>query len=150
MDIELSVIDYSSPYYENVLLLRNDILRKPIGLNLFDEDLSEDRDQYIIIALIGTELVACLMIKILDEHTVKIRQMAVKENMQKRGFGNTLMRYAENFSILNEYSVIELHARKTAVPFYEKLDYSIIGEEFEEVGIPHFKMIKNLETAVVE
>ena len=50
MAIELCVIDYSSPNYNNVLSLRQRVLREPLGLNLFDEDLREDRDQYIIIA----------------------------------------------------------------------------------------------------
>ena len=37
-----------------------------------------------------------------------------------------------------------LHARQVAVPFYERLGYSIVGEPFEEVSIPHFKMEKGL------
>ncbi|NOZ36403.1 MAG: GNAT family N-acetyltransferase [Chlorobi bacterium] len=39
---------------------------------------------------------------------------------------------------------IVLHARKTAVSFYLKLNYKIISEQFYEVGIPHFKMRKML------
>jgi predicted GNAT family N-acyltransferase len=37
-----------------------------------------------------------------------------------------------------------LHARETAVPFYLKLGYEVVGGQFEEVGIPHFKMEKKL------
>ena len=102
MAIELCVIDYSSPSYKNVLSLRQRVLREPLGLNLFDEDLSEDRDQYIIIAKDENDVVACLMLKILDKDTVKIRQMAVDHNMQGMGYGHTLIKYAENFCILNE------------------------------------------------
>ncbi|MBK7588753.1 MAG: GNAT family N-acetyltransferase [Bacteroidetes bacterium] len=145
MAIELCVIDYSSPNYNNVLSLRQRVLREPLGLNLFDEDLREDRDQYIIIAKDENDVVACLMLKILDKDTVKIRQMAVDHTRQGMGYGHTLIKYAENFCILNEYSSIELHARKTAIPFYEKSGYTSIGDEFMEVGIPHIKMIKHLQ-----
>ena len=31
---------------------------------------------------------------------------------------------------------MSLHARQIAVPFYERLGYTIVGEPFEEVGIP--------------
>jgi hypothetical protein len=31
MELELSIIDYTSPFYEAVLSLRNDILRRPLG-----------------------------------------------------------------------------------------------------------------------
>ena len=37
-----------------------------------------------------------------------------------------------------------MHARDTAVPFYEKLGYLCCGEPFEEVGIAHIKMQKQL------
>jgi predicted GNAT family N-acyltransferase len=37
-----------------------------------------------------------------------------------------------------------MHARKTAVGFYEKLGYKRIGNEFLEVTIPHYAMEKAL------
>ncbi len=37
-----------------------------------------------------------------------------------------------------------MHARKTAVGFYEKLGYFSTGGEFEEVTIPHNIMEKKL------
>ena len=40
------------------------------------------------------------------------------------------------------YKKIVLSARDTAVAFYLSLGYSIEGEIFEEVGIPHQSMFK--------
>jgi predicted GNAT family N-acyltransferase len=37
-----------------------------------------------------------------------------------------------------------MHARQSAVGFYQKLGYQIRGEEFEEVTIPHYEMQKQL------
>ena len=37
-----------------------------------------------------------------------------------------------------------MHARKTALGFYGKLGYSVSGDEFTEVTIPHFVMEKSL------
>lgn len=142
--MELSVIDYASPFYQQVLDLRNRILREPLGLNLFDEDLREDQDQYILVVLKDDIVKACLMLKILDKDTVKLRQMAVDTDSQRQGYGSLLVGYAENFCVLNDYFTIELHARKEAKPFYDKLGYDQFGEEFEEVGIPHFLMVKQL------
>lgn len=144
MDIELCLVDSASGYYPKILALRQRILRAPLGLDLYAEDLSEERNQYIVTGLDRGEPVACLMIRILDGDTVKFRQMAVDETMQGQGIGATLLRYAENFCLLNEYRTIELHARATAVGFYEKAGYRTEGEQFSEVGIPHFRMIKHL------
>jgi predicted GNAT family N-acyltransferase len=37
-----------------------------------------------------------------------------------------------------------MHARKTAVGFYEKFGYQVSGNVFEEVTLPHFVMEKDL------
>lgn len=145
MNLDFEIIDYASPLYQEVLNLRNEVLRKPLGLNLFDEDLTEDRDQYIVIAKIEAQVVACVMLKILDKDTIKIRQMAVLDYMQSKRIGSLLFHYAENFCALNEYYHIELNARQTAIEFYLKQGYQVVGEEFIEVGMPHMKMIKHLE-----
>ena len=38
-----------------------------------------------------------------------------------------------------------MHARKTSVPFFEKLGYAVCGEEFLEITIPHYEMEKALK-----
>jgi predicted GNAT family N-acyltransferase len=40
--------------------------------------------------------------------------------------------------------LMHCNARKTAVPFYLQLGFETVGEEFEEVGIPHFRMQKTI------
>jgi predicted GNAT family N-acyltransferase len=40
--------------------------------------------------------------------------------------------------------VFSLHARQTAIGFYEKSGYVVTGGEFIEVGITHVKMQKIL------
>ncbi|MEO8175011.1 MAG: GNAT family N-acetyltransferase [Sediminibacterium sp.] len=37
-----------------------------------------------------------------------------------------------------------MHARESAVGFYEKHGYKVVGDEFVEVTIPHFIMEKEL------
>lgn len=144
MDIEFSIINYQSGLYPKILSLRDRILRQPIGLSLFDEDLSDERNQYLIAGTDLGEPVACLMLKILDKDTVKFRQMAVDLTYQGRGVGAMILRYAENFCLLNEYTRIELHARCSAEDFYRKAGYRSEGDVFTEVGIPHVRMTKVL------
>jgi predicted GNAT family N-acyltransferase len=64
--------------------------------------------------------------------------------MQGVGIGMKLMEYAEEVAINHGCTSVILHARKTVMSWYESLNYEIIGDEFMEVGIPHYKMIKNL------
>jgi ribosomal protein S18 acetylase RimI-like enzyme len=62
--------------------------------------------------------------------------------MQSRQVGTKLVRFAEEDARGSGYRIMVLHARKTAVPFYEKLGYSILGEEFLEINLPHYTMQK--------
>ena len=142
--MEFIVIDQESPYYQQVLELRNRVLRIPLGLNLADEDLSEEKDQFTIVILKEEKVAASLMLKVMGEGKLKLRQMVVDTPFQKSGLGSILLGYAENFCLLNNYLDIELNARQPAVGFYTKSGYSVVGDEFEEVGIPHVRMEKQL------
>jgi predicted GNAT family N-acyltransferase len=37
-----------------------------------------------------------------------------------------------------------MHARDTAIGFYEKFGYKVMGDEFIEVNVPHHVMVKPL------
>jgi predicted GNAT family N-acyltransferase len=149
MSYELQIIDYQSVLYKKALQLRNDILRTPLGLSLEDMDVYDDKNQYITIAHEEGQVIGCMLIKPLSPTVVKFRQMCIDENFQLLGIGTTLLHYAENFCLMNNYKFCELHARKEAIGFYKKNGYLEIGIEFMEIGIPHKKMIKNLEPVIL-
>ncbi len=70
--------------------------------------------------------------------------MAVEKTLQGKGIGASIMNYAENVARDRGYKILVMHARKTAIGFYEKLGYVVTGNEFTEVSIPHFVMEKKL------
>ena len=78
-----------------------------------------------------------------ETNQFQIRGMAVLEAFQGKGFGAELVKAAENHCINLNTNLIWFNARENAVPFYEKLDYEIIGDSFliPDVGI-HFVMYK--------
>jgi predicted GNAT family N-acyltransferase len=58
--------------------------------------------------------------------------------------GRALTDFAEDWAKTNGYKLITLNARMPAVPFYSRLGYEVVGEEFIEVTIPHLAMRKEL------
>jgi predicted GNAT family N-acyltransferase len=124
--------------------LRHEVLRKPLGLDLYDQDFSVETNWYKIGAFIDAQLVACVMLTVLPNDIVKVRQMAVDNSFQGKGIGMALMSYVHQWCVQHDYFTTELHARKSAIGFYQKLDYAIIGDEFLEVNIPHVAMQKRL------
>ncbi|MCB0695789.1 MAG: GNAT family N-acetyltransferase [Chitinophagaceae bacterium] len=128
--------------YADVFELREEILRKPIGLSLHDEDLSDEVNDHILIAEDNDEIIACLILSPRPGNTVQLRQMAVAVKHQGRSIGKQLVNYAEQFAREHGYERIMLHARMVAKGFYERLGYLQTGDEFTEVGIPHIQMEK--------
>jgi GNAT superfamily N-acetyltransferase len=142
--MEYRIIDTRHVLYSEVLALRQRVLRAPLGLDIMNDDLSDEPHQIIGIALSEYNVVACLMAKSLPHCTWKLRQMAVALPYQQQGIGAALMVFMEHEACKQGIGVIELHARETAVGFYEKLGYAVSGEQFKEVGIPHWFMLKNM------
>jgi predicted GNAT family N-acyltransferase len=143
-NISVHIINSSSPEYRAVWGLREEVLRKPIGLSLKNEDLSKDHTDTIMVAKRGGEVIACLMLQEVNKQHVKLRQMAVSEEWQGHGIGKKLVIGAEKLCKENGYEKVILHARKVAVGFYRHLGYEVAGDEFSEVGIPHFLMEKSI------
>jgi predicted GNAT family N-acyltransferase len=143
MPITTLQINTKHSLYPQVYDLREEILRKPIGLSLKDEDLRPDENDWTVVALDGEEVLGCIMIRpVPEKNTAKFRQMAVKENLQGKGIGRIIMDAAEAISWENGFDKIVLHARVTAEDFYKKLNYTTTSDVFTEVGIPHVVMEK--------
>jgi GNAT superfamily N-acetyltransferase len=140
----LKLIDHGSKEYRQMVDLRLQILRKPLGLIFTDEELEKEKDDVLIGAFEDEVMLGCCMLTKLDPQTVRLRQMAVKTGLQGKGIGRVLMQFAENLARDRGYTRLVMHARKTAAGFYEKLGYKISGDEFVEVTIEHYIMEKML------
>ena len=140
----LKIIDHGSKQYQQMVRLRDDVLRKPLGLSFTQEELEKEKDHLLIGAYEDDKLLACCMLVEEDSRTVRLRQMAVLNDLQGKGIGKALMIFAENLARDRGYKKITMHARKNAVGFYEKMGYVRVGDEFEEITIPHYLMEKKL------
>jgi predicted GNAT family N-acyltransferase len=138
-------IEFTTPEYDQTVQLRDKILRQPLGLHFSEAQLAAEYADFHLAAFTNDWVLrGCLVLTPKDEKTLKMRQVAVEESSQKMGVGRQLVNASETFARQQGFDTMELNARETAVPFYLKLNYKIVGERFEEVGIPHFKMKKIL------
>jgi predicted GNAT family N-acyltransferase len=141
----LKQIDHGSAEYKKMVELRKEILRRPLGLDFSEADLENEKNDTLIAAFDDDELVGCCMLCKETDEKIKLRQMAVHEDVQGKGLGAAILHFAENIARDKGYKKIFMHARETAVGFYEKLGYQINSDVFNEVNIPHYVMEKRLE-----
>jgi len=140
----LKIIDHGSPEYQQMVKLRDAILRKPLGLGFTPEDLEKEKDNMLIGAFEDERMLGCCMLVEEQPDIVRLRQMAVLNDLQGKGIGRALMNFAENLARDRGYKIIRMHARDNAVGFYEKVGYKIKGDKFIEITIPHYVMEKDL------
>jgi len=141
----IQIIDFGSEPYMQMLQLRHQVLRKPLGMELSKRDTVEDESDILIGCFENDKIIACCMLKKVDKHTIRLRQMAVHSIGQGKGVGRALVNFAENIALDFGYNKMILHARNSAVGFYQKLGFEIFGEPFTEVSLPHRLMEKKLE-----
>ncbi len=140
----LKIIDYGTEEYRQMVQLRNEILRKPLGMLFSEEELEKEQNNMFMGAYEDDRMLGCCMLVEEEPGTVRLRQMAVVNDVQGKGIGRALMQFAENLARDRGYQRITMHARKNALGFYEKMGYKKKGEEFEEITIPHYVMEKEL------
>jgi ribosomal protein S18 acetylase RimI-like enzyme len=140
----LKIIDHGTHEYRQMIKLRDDILRKPLGLGFTEQELNDEKDNMLIGAFEDDRILGCCMLVEEKPGAVRLRQMAVLNDLQGKGIGRALIQFAENLARDHGYRSIIMHARTNAIGFYEKMGYKVKGNQFIEVTIPHFVMEKLL------
>jgi predicted GNAT family N-acyltransferase len=137
-------IKFKTDFYREELILRERYLRMPLGLNLSESDLNNEDIQLHFGVLHNDELIACIVMKPINQALIKLRQMVVKEEFRSIGVGSMLLDNTIKEIVKRSFELIQLNARLTAIKFYEKNGFIQQGSTFIEVGIPHVLMIKTL------
>jgi predicted GNAT family N-acyltransferase len=140
----LKILDHGSDEYKQMVKLREDILRRPLGLSFSPQELDQEKNNMLIGAFEDDDMLGCCMLVEENPETVRLRQMAVLNDLQGKGIGRALMNFAENLARDRGYKILTMHARKNVAGFYEKMGYEKSGDEFIEITIPHFVMQKKL------
>ena len=94
--MQLIQIKYGTNLYNEEVKLRDEVLRAPLGLKFSKEDLTSEKDElrYGLLDADG-KLAACLLVRVPGTSYVKLRQMAVREELRGKGIGRELVQKVE-------------------------------------------------------
>ncbi len=136
-----SALDFETYYH-----LRFDVLRKPWGQPKGSEIDETDSTSIHAFIKINNEVVAVARLHFIDHSVAQIRYMGVDPNQQGKGLGKLVIAYLEGKAIENNKKIMILHARETAIKFYENCGYKIKEKSYLMWNqIQHFLMEKDLE-----
>jgi predicted GNAT family N-acyltransferase len=71
-------------------------------------------------------------------------RLAVRREARGSGLGVALVAAIEARSVERGLRVVALSSQTYAIPFYERLGYTVQGPEFDDAGIPHRWMCRRL------
>lgn len=109
----------------------------------FDAD---DEVAYHVIALGGGTVIGTARLVVHDGYA-KVGRMAVLRDWRAAGAGRALMDALLAEADRLQVARIVLHAQVHAIGFYQHCGFSVVGEEFDEAGIPHRRMERDIVPA---
>ncbi|UJP03110.1 MAG: GNAT family N-acetyltransferase [Nitrosomonas sp.] len=78
-----------------------------------------------------------------------IGRMAVLKEWRGQGLGSALLTTLLRVLIKRRQFEAQLHAQTSAIPFYKKFGFQVVGKEFMEAGIPHVKMTLSIKQSTL-
>lgn len=129
-------------YYD----LRWRIMREPLGKPRGSERNEQDATGTHLALFENGVIKAIAKLDPLNEQTAQVRFVAVESAIQSSGYGRKIMDAIEKTAAEQGFSKLILHARDYALPFYEKLQYTLVGPSYKLFDVlQHFEMYKQLD-----
>ncbi|MFI3886583.1 GNAT family N-acetyltransferase [Streptococcus parauberis] len=138
--------DTLSPTYIDAVKIRQKVFVQEQGVPLSME-IDEKEALCLHIVAYDDKDIACATCRILPDskfNKVTLQRMAVLANYRGQKLGQFLMQETIAYCKKQGFKTMELHAQLTAKPFYDKLGFTSQGDIFQEAGIDHQTMVKEL------
>lgn len=129
---------------EDALLVRRAVFVEEQGVPEHRELDGRDDTATHFVAYDGDRPVGAARLREYDHARAKVERVSVMEAERGRGLGRELMAVVEDHAANDGYDEILLHAQVPVVEFYADLGYEVTSEVFEDAGIPHREMRKDL------
>ena len=125
--------------------LRFNVLREPWNQPLGSEVLADEDQAIHAIAVEDNEVLGVARMHESAEKQGQVRCVATATAAQGKGIGKAIMAYLEEEAKTKGWTEIVLEARENAVPFYQRIGYTIVAESYLLFGeIQHYRMSKTL------
>ncbi|MGV3722358.1 MAG: GNAT family N-acetyltransferase [Actinomycetota bacterium] len=131
---------HSDEEYQAALRVRRLVFVQEQGGPLEDEPDQHDATARHFVMVHADEVIGAARIYQPEAGLTKIGRVCLLPERRGEGLGELLMRELLRYAASLEAARIVLDAQCYAIPFYERLGFRVVGEEFLDAGIPHRRM----------
>lgn len=125
--------------FENVKSIRTTVFTNEQGADALTEFDELDSTSDFALLYEGENAVATARVVKTDKG-YKIGRIAVLSKCRGKGYGDIIVRAVTEKAFSYGTENVYVDAQNYAVPFYEKIGFSVIGDEIIDRGLPHIPM----------
>ncbi|QDQ01448.1 GNAT family N-acetyltransferase [Lysinibacillus fusiformis] len=134
----------SKKEHDDAFAVRKQVFVEEQGVPLHLECDAEDATATHFIMYDDYEPVGAARLRGIENDTAKIERVCILQSQRGKKLGALIMKEMEKHAISVKKKKLKLHAQSYAIPFYEKLGYTVTSPEFMDAGIPHRAMEKTI------
>jgi predicted GNAT family N-acyltransferase len=124
--------------------VRRQVFAREQGISedlVFDE---HDKGAVHMVVKDGERVVGSARVRFLGDSQAKLERMAVLKRYRRRGIGREMLVFLDAVWKDKQVQQVMIHAQLEVVPFYKSCGFDPVGPHFQEAGIKHTKMRKQL------
>lgn len=144
MNLLIRKFGIDSQEYKVSLEIRDEVFRRPQGLSIYDDDLSDDYNSEMYGGFLGERMISMAFLKPIENNEGIVRAVIVLDQFQGYGYGKLMMDKIYESAEKQGIKKLSLKGRTTAKGFYETLGYKVTSDVFDYKGIPHIMMEKEV------
>ena len=141
--LKIETVDYQNEIAA-IAQIRTTVFQLEQGVSKELEFDGKDASAIHLLAYLDNKAVGTARIREIDAGTAKIERLAILPEARKQGIGRKLMETALKVISEGDKSSVIVHAQEYIANLYQQLGFVIVGERFNEAGITHVKMVKQL------
>jgi len=142
-DVEVTVLPGTGDL-EPAFEVRRDVFVDEQDVDEAIEIDGRDPNATHVLAEVDGESIGTARLREVEPGTGKVERVAVRASHRETGVGRELMERIERIAADRGLDRLQLHSQTRVEGFYERLGYETVSEEFEEAGIPHVEMEKDI------
>lgn len=113
-----------------------------IPLHLEIDEFDQTATHFVVLE--NDEPIAAARIRETELNVGKVERVCVLPEHRRKHLGVLVMNALEEHAKQHGWKKLKLNAQTYAIPFYEKLSFQVTSPEFDDAGIPHRAMEKEI------
>jgi predicted GNAT family N-acyltransferase len=103
-----------------------------------------DREAVHMVVKDGARIIGTARVRFLGDNQAKLERMAILKPYRRKGIGREMVQFLDGVWKDRQVRRVIIHAQLEVVPFYKSCGFEQVGLPFEEAGIKHIEMHKQL------